>query len=101
MRYHWGLGVGHLHAHQPSGTCDRISEEPDAQDIQLLYETEERLGENNMDTQIQEGDSDVDNHHDPELDLEDHEYEGWDEEDLEDENRVELEGIEGEEFTGL
>ena len=101
MRYHWGLGIGHIHAHQSSGTCDHISEEPDVQDVQLLCETEERLGENNIDTQFQEGDSDVEDHHDPELDLEDREYEGWDDEDLEDGNRVELEGIEEEDFTGL
>jgi hypothetical protein len=24
MRYHWGLGVGHLHAHRPATTSTRI-----------------------------------------------------------------------------
>ena len=33
MRYHWGLGVGHLHAHQPTSTSNCIPDEPkDTQD---------------------------------------------------------------------
>ena len=28
MRYHWGLGIGHLHAHRPASTSEsRISDE--------------------------------------------------------------------------
>jgi hypothetical protein len=103
MRYHWGLGVGHFHAHQPSssGTSVRTSEQPlNPQDVQLLEcETEERLGENNIDmAPNHDGDSDVD---DPELDLEDREYVGWDDEDLEGGDGDELEGVEEEDFTGL
>ena len=29
MRYHWGLGVGHLHAHRPASTSKDSSSIPD------------------------------------------------------------------------
>jgi hypothetical protein len=57
------------------------------------------LGENNIDmAPNHDGDSHVD---DPELDLEDREYVGWDDEDLEGGDGDELEGVEEEDFTGL
>ena len=36
MRYHWGLGVGHFHAHQSASTSDCVSDQgEDSQDIQV------------------------------------------------------------------
>ena len=64
----------------------------------MLECTEERLGESNIDmAQTQDRDSDVD---DPKLDLEDCEYEGWDDEVLEGGDELE-EGVDEEDFTGL
>jgi hypothetical protein len=34
MRYHWGLGVGHLHAHQFAATSNHILETTRAKDTQ-------------------------------------------------------------------
>jgi hypothetical protein len=101
MRYHWGLGVGHLHAHQPAGASFRTPEEADAQDIiPRECETEEGPGENDADTHIQDSNSDVYGSDDPELGLEDRNLEGWED--------FESEGSEGgdmdmeeELFTGM
>jgi hypothetical protein len=87
MRYHWGLGVGHLHAHQPGSTASRIPEEPDMQD-----ETEE-LGENNVDIHTQDNNGDVYDSDDPELGLEDRHLEGWED--------LEPEGSEGEDMDDI
>ena len=67
------------------------------------HETEARLDENDVDAQIQDRNSDVDDFNDPELALEDHEYEGWDDADLEesDGGGGGLEGMEEEDFTGM
>jgi hypothetical protein len=35
MHYHWGLGVGHLHAHQPTSTSNCIPDEAETQDGQF------------------------------------------------------------------
>ena len=34
MRYHWGLGVGHLHAHQPSESSIYIADGHNVKDMQ-------------------------------------------------------------------
>jgi hypothetical protein len=102
MRYHWGQGVGHFHAHQPSGTSFHTSEELDAGDAELREcETEERLNEDDGDV---DGNSDVGIPHDPELGLEDREYEGWDEEEDGEGGGSEEdmeEDMEEEDFTGI
>jgi hypothetical protein len=76
MRYHWGLGVGHLHAHQPS--C--VPREPRgiaAPDDPIP----EQLPEGGY-TRITDVENDADHEsNDPELALEDRELEGWDESD--------------------
>jgi hypothetical protein len=98
MRYHWGLGVGHFHAHQPSGTSFHTSEEQDAGDAELPEcEAEERLNEDDGDV---DGNSDVGIPHDPELGLEDREYEGWDDEEDSGGGGLE-EDMEEEDFTGI
>src|SRR5882762_1063693 len=88
MRYHWGLGVGHLHAHQPAG-IPRIPEQPDAVDARLHEcDIEEGFDANNVDVPIQDADSDTGDFDDPELSLEDRNFEGW--EDVESEGSVDM-----------
>ena len=43
MRYHWGTGVGHLHAHQPLSNDGSISDEPI--DIEDDQNADNELGE--------------------------------------------------------
>jgi hypothetical protein len=86
MRYHWGLGVGHIHAHQ-TGTSGHIIREADTQDIQSPdLEAEAGLDDSSAE-RIQDRNSDVYDSDDPELCLDDREHEGWDD--------VESEGAEG------
>jgi hypothetical protein len=77
MRYHWGLGVGHLHAHQPTFNASRIPDKPrDTQDDQFAdFEPDEPSGEN---AHAPDTDSDKCYESDnPELDLDDRDLEGW------------------------
>jgi hypothetical protein len=79
MRYHWGLAVGHLHAHQHTctpGPCTpgHNQGEPDTQDDHSPdHEDEAGVDESNVNTEVQDGNSD-----DLELGFEDREHEGWD-----------------------
>jgi hypothetical protein len=106
MRYHWGLGVGHLHAHQPSTTLGCVPEVPeDVQDVQLQnYEQEETLRENDVIANNQDEDSEVYDSDNPELDLDDRQSEGWsdvDSNDLEDGDGRDEENMEEEDYTGM
>ena len=75
MRYHWGLGVGHYHAHQPTSssyhnTTPRSNPEPDSEGTS--YSNVGPLGD--------PGDDDLEYiSDDPELGLEDRHLpdEGW------------------------
>jgi hypothetical protein len=110
MRYHWGLGVGHLHAHQHTVISAPVLEK-DAQDAQPPEcEPEERLDENNVNAQIniQDGNSEGYQSDQPELCLEERDFEGWNDvesEDSEDEDgdRGEHEAMEESDtdFTGM
>jgi hypothetical protein len=124
MRYHWGLGVGHLHAHQTSAAPSNKPEMPPSQagDMQAdqspdcIPADSEVLSESRVDAQLPPGDGDDHNSiYDsdcPELGLDDRQAEGW--EDVDSDNELELddaefEGIfededmddEDEDFTGL
>lgn len=73
MRYHWGLGVGHFHAHQNASSCIPQRSKIDVPDDSDLGqpsggETTTSFQDNNT----------HDEQDDPELDLEDRELEGWD-----------------------
>jgi hypothetical protein len=88
MRYHWGLGVGHLHAHQHSAISGRIPQEDD-QEMELPErEAEERL-DPLPETQAEHESSDVEHSDNPELGLEDRHLEGWEEDESEDSERGE------------
>jgi hypothetical protein len=75
MRYHWGLGVGHLHAHQPRSTSS-FGYGADGPD---LSENHEDLLTNlePKETQIEDGASDSYESDNPELGLEIRDSEGW------------------------
>ena len=88
MRYHWGLGIGHIHAHQHTIPLVAIPR-TNSPDIQLEDEPDETLDVNDINIQIdlEDGNSDVYHSDNPELGLEDREMEGWED--------VESDGSEG------
>jgi hypothetical protein len=82
MRYHWGLGVGHIHAHQPVAWSGHDSEDP--RDVPSPgREPEEASATYSGNTQTG-NDSDGDDTDNPELDLEDRDLEGWEDVESED-----------------
>jgi hypothetical protein len=107
MRYHWGLGVGHLHAHQPSCTEGCVPEAPEnAQDIQTQdYGQDDVLRESDAIAHNQDGDSEVYDSDNPELGWDDRQSEGWSDvesDELEDgDRRNEDENMEDEDYTGM
>jgi hypothetical protein len=76
MRYHWGLGVGHLHAHQSTFSC--VSRESKEIDAPYNPIPEQLPGGGDTRTTDIENDSDYELD-DPEMGLEDCELKGWDE----------------------
>jgi hypothetical protein len=79
MRYHWGLGVGHLHAHCPVSTSNSrnsIPDEPidiedDDRELDNIYEHASDIDDSRSDSD--NSDWDLDNH-----DVEGREDEGTD-----------------------
>jgi hypothetical protein len=114
MRYHWGLGVGHYHAHhQPTSSLHHVitsqsitNEAGDTQDNQSSNLEPEGTSYSNVDAV---GDSDDDHEYisdDPELGLEDRHLpeEGWQDTDTSDgggHSGSDFEDIEEEDYTGL
>jgi hypothetical protein len=98
MRYHWGLGVGHLHAHQPIFNAgwgrdeSRDSQNDQSADFEPDEQPDEPRGENAYaaDT-AHDGDSDVPYESDnPELWLDESDVEGLD--DLETDSNADEDG---------
>jgi hypothetical protein len=110
MRYHWGLGIGHLHAHQYTLTSAPIPEK-NTRDVQPSEcELEETLYENDVSAQVEAQDGNSEGYHsdNPELCLEERDNEGWEDVELEsseDENETRGEDEDVEEldadFTGM
>jgi hypothetical protein len=108
MHYHWGLGVGHFHAHQPASALGRVSDlAGDPQDFQVPdVELQEALREPLEQPNDRGSDVGYDSDN-PELHLEDHNLEGWDDIEMDDvehgdEDEDEDEDIgEPEDFTGM
>jgi hypothetical protein len=118
MRYHWGLGVGHLHAHQTlAAPCDK-PEMPQAEDTHpdqspdCITADSEAPSKNHVDARPppEDGDDSVCDSDCPEFGLDDRQSEGW--EDVDSDNELELSedaefegGLdmddEDEEFTGV
>src|ERR1700720_3936849 len=103
MHYHWGLGIGHLYAHWPASSSHMLAESDAPDVIPHEWETEEGAGENNINTHIQDGNSDVDSSDDSELGLENRNFEGWEDDESEgsDGEGVDYVMIEEEDFTGM
>lgn len=75
MRYHWGLGVGHLHAHRPASVSESsISDEP--RDVEDQYADLE-LDEDSEHSPDADGAIDLCESDNPELGLDDRDLEGW------------------------
>jgi len=79
VRYHWGLGIGHLHAHQPTFNSSCIPDEPLSGTKDDRY-VDLELGENPVHV-LPSTDSASDiimyESDDPELGLDNRELEGW------------------------
>jgi len=67
MRYHWGLGVGHLHAHQPVTTSDYVGDEPDQ--FEVCQDDPDLEPEGTSDVGIEDGDSDIYVSDDPAIEI--------------------------------
>jgi hypothetical protein len=82
MRYHWGLGVGHIHAHQSTLSASRSPDKSkDSQDDRSTdFEPDEPPGENaNAADTAHDGETDAPCESDNgELCLDDHDVGGWD-----------------------
>ena len=104
MCYHWGLGVGHFHAHQSASTSRCVSDLAEgAQDIQVPdMEPQEALGETLAHANDRGSDMGYESDN-PELSLEDRDLEGWD--DIEMDDVADVDGDEDigelEDFTGM
>lgn len=97
MRYHWGLGVGHLHAHQPV-----TSDEPDQ--FEVCQDNPDLEPEGTSDVRIEDGDSDIYDSDDPEQGIEIGDLEEWEDvetSDSDDDGQHELQDTEDEDFTGM
>jgi hypothetical protein len=99
MRYHWGLGVGHLHAHQHVVT--RIPE--NILGLQSLEcETSERQDEDDNNVQTQDGNcSDVCDSDSLEFSLKDSDLEEWEDYESGTEHGDQNEYAEEEDITGM
>lgn len=71
MRYHWGLGVGHLHAHGPISNPSHIPDLPRDTDAS------DNLSEAPPDGDLHAADI-ADDNDNPEMVLDEHDFEGWD-----------------------
>ena len=82
MRYHWGLGVGHLHVHHPASTSSSNSSIPDKpRDIEDDQNTDH--GPDNVSEDASDiacAGSDAYDSDKPEWDLDSHDLEGWEDE---------------------
>ena len=81
MRYHWGLGVGHIYTHQPTSTSSWKFQVLDSQATEFEDDqyVDLEVGENFTLVQGTDHDTADDTHksENPELGLDDHGLEGW------------------------
>jgi hypothetical protein len=76
MRYHWGLGVGHLHAHRPDSTS-KICIPDEARDTEFEADQYTDLERSQAHSPDAVGDIEMYESDNPELGLEDRDFEGW------------------------
>jgi hypothetical protein len=74
MRYHWGLAIGHFHAHQSTPVSGSLSEEMDMDTLDA--ETEQLPGGGNAYVMDMGGNA-RDEFDNPEMLLDDRDLEGW------------------------
>jgi hypothetical protein len=91
MRYHWGLGVGHLYAHHSISTSSSACT-PDSRDTDTQGDGSVDLGpfdlgpsHENAHLNVEDNDTDCESDN-PELGLNDRDPEGWEDDDSEDGN---------------
>jgi hypothetical protein len=90
MRYHWGLGIGHMHAHQaqaPQGSHnpETTQAEDSHDDPQRNCALADTSGESSTIAHPQDENDDVYDSDNPELLLDDRHLEGWDDAESSDE----------------
>ena len=106
MCYHWGLGVGHFHAHQPRATATSSHTPGQPEDTENDQDAEPGVAEGS-DNCDGHGDnaSDIYQSDNSELGLDERDLEGW--EDVESDGGSDLDGDHGlgdedeEEFGGI
>lgn len=85
MRYHWGLGVGHVHAHRPrnvgaSAIVPTYGHTPGVDEAEDCEELQPELTITGHNPSLPDDSYKSDD--DPEYGLEDRDKEGWDDEDV-------------------
>src|ERR1700677_4744505 len=103
MRYHWGLGVGHIHAHRSMLAMFGYMR-GHRQGAQSSEQEPEDMSGANASSTPDGNDSDIYDSDDPELGLEDRHLDGWENVELEDSDSEDGEGDEEmveEHFTGI
>jgi hypothetical protein len=112
MRYHWGLGVGHFHAHQPQATATSSCTPGQPGDTENDQDAEPGVAEGSdnyeghkSSAELGDNASDVYQSDNSELGLDERDLEGW--EDVESDGGSDLDGDNGsgdedeEEFGGI
>jgi hypothetical protein len=78
MRYHWGFGVGHLHAHQPASTSEScISDEQRDTELEEDQYADLELDEDSAHSPDADGAIDMYESDNPESGLDERDLEGW------------------------
>ena len=81
MRYHWGLGIGHIYTHQPTSTSSSKFQVLDNQATKFEDDqyVDLEVGENSTSVQGTDQDTADDTHEseNPEFGLDDHGLEDW------------------------
>jgi len=104
MRYHWGLGVGHLHAHQPVITSGYVGDELDHSENCQDDLPPDLEPEKTSDVQIEDRDRDIYDSDEQESRMEICDLEEWEDvetSDSDDGGQCESQDTEDEDFTGM
>jgi hypothetical protein len=90
MRYHWGLGVGHFHVHEPTSTFLNITDKSAMMDLETSGDVITTEPEALPTHAVNDPDHKT---ADPEMGLEDHDPEGWEDVESDDSERDSICGI--------
>jgi hypothetical protein len=99
MRYHWGLGVGHFHAHQPHATATSSYTPCQPEDTKNDHDAESGVAEGSdtydghkLSAELGDNASDVYESDNSELGLDDRDPEGWEDVESESDDGSDLDG---------